>query len=49
MYRVIISLDMKSIGDSIVPCTLMPDGFEDGIDPQQMADLIAYLQGANLH
>ena len=29
--------------------SLMPDGFEDGIDPQQMADLIAYLQGANLH
>ncbi len=28
--------------------SLMPDGFEDGIDPQQMADLIAYLQGANL-
>lgn len=28
--------------------SLMPDGFEDGIDPRQMADLIAYLQGANL-
>jgi putative membrane-bound dehydrogenase-like protein len=29
--------------------SLMPDGFEDSIDPRQMADLIAYLQGANLH
>ena len=29
--------------------SLMPDGFEDGITPRQMADLIAYLQGANLH
>lgn len=29
--------------------SLMPDGFEDGINPRQMADLIAYLQGANLH
>lgn len=28
--------------------SLMPDGFEDGINPRQMADLIAYLQGANL-
>ncbi|MDE2758453.1 MAG: c-type cytochrome [Acidobacteriota bacterium] len=28
--------------------SLMPDGFEDGITPRQMADLIAYLQGANL-
>jgi len=28
--------------------SLMPDGFEDGFDPRQMADLIAYLQGANL-
>ena len=28
--------------------SLMPDGFEDGISPRQMADLIAYLQGANL-
>lgn len=29
--------------------SLMPDGFEDGINPRQMADLIACLQGANLH
>lgn len=29
--------------------SLMPDGFEEGINPKQMADLIAYLQGANLH
>ena len=28
--------------------SLMPDGFEVGISPRQMADLIAYLQGANL-
>lgn len=28
--------------------SLMPDGFEDGINPRQMADLIAYLQEANL-
>ena len=28
--------------------SLMPDGFADGIDPRQMADLIAYLQGDNL-
>lgn len=28
--------------------SLMPDGFEDSINSRQMADLIAYLQGADL-
>ena len=29
--------------------SLMPDGFEEGIKHKQMADLIAYLQGASLN